>query len=76
MTDRQREVLTFIRGHIRHHDGLPPTLGEIADGIGVVSRSTAHSHVLALVRDGYLESRLVRGVSAYFPTGKTVPAAA
>ena len=73
MTDRQREVLTFIRGHLRTH-GMPPTFDQIADGIGVSNKSTAHSHVMALVRDGHLEPRRVRGGNAYFPTEKQIAA--
>jgi repressor LexA len=66
VTDRQREVLTFISGYLVHH-GVPPTLNEVAKGLGLSHRSTVHSHIQALVRDGHLEARPVRGVTAYFP---------
>lgn len=69
MTDRQREVLVFITAYLDAH-GTPPTLEEIAQEIGVVSRSTAHSHVQALVRLGQLEPReVVRELREvrYFP---------
>lgn len=73
MTDRQREVHSFISGYLRQH-GVPPTLNEIAKGLGLSHRSTVHSHVQALVRDGHLEARLVRGVTAYFPVEKSAAA--
>lgn len=74
MTDRQREVLTFIRGYLHQH-GYPPTLIEIARGVGLTHRSTAHRHCQILVRRGHLEPRDHRGVTAYFPV-ETEPAAA
>lgn len=69
-TDRQREVLRFMTDFL-HEFGYPPTLDEIARAIGVKSKSTAHSHVLALVRYGHVELRRVSSdVTRYFPVEK------
>ena len=72
MTDRQREVHEFIQHYLRLQ-GVPPTLNEIAKALGLAHRSTVHSHVQALLRDGHLETRLVRGTAAYYPVEKPMP---
>lgn len=54
LTDRQREILNFIWSMIqqRHY---PPSIQEIADYVGVRSTQTAHAHVHALAKKGYLK---------------------
>lgn len=53
-TDRQLDVLRFIRGFMREH-GYPPTLREICRGLGVGSTNCVSGHLYCLARKGYLE---------------------
>ena len=52
LTSRQKEVLEFIRSFIGENR-FPPTIREIADFFGVSPKS-AHDHVLAMEKKGYL----------------------
>jgi repressor LexA len=54
LTDRQREVLTFIIKFIDSHT-YPPTIREIADHFGI-SIKGAHDHVTALKKKGYVKN--------------------
>ena len=56
LTDRQRAVLDFIRGHA-DSEGLPPTLQQIADAFGFRQACAAHKHVRRLQAAGYLDVR-------------------
>jgi repressor LexA len=56
MTDRQREVLDFIRSFADRH-GMPPTVREIGDRFGFTARA-AFDHLKALERKGMLERRV------------------
>lgn len=56
MTDRQREVLEFIRSFADRH-GMPPTVREIGDRFRFTARA-AFDHLRALERKGMLERRL------------------
>lgn len=53
LTDKQFDALVFIKDFIEE-EGWTPTIEEIAEHLGV-SRSTAHSHVHALIRKGWVE---------------------
>jgi repressor LexA len=53
LTERQKEVLTFITEHINIHS-YPPTIREIADFFSM-SVKGAHDHVTALKRKGCLK---------------------
>ena len=53
LTERQKEVLTFIAGHISSHS-FPPTIREIAEHFEI-SVKGAHDHVTALRRKNYLK---------------------
>jgi repressor LexA len=53
LTERQREVLTFIRDYIQAHT-YPPTIREIADDFEF-SVKGAHDHVGALKKKGYIK---------------------
>ena len=53
-TDRQQEVLDWIRSHIRRH-GIPPTRTEIAHGLGLSEASSVVGHLRALARCGRIE---------------------
>lgn len=53
LTDRQKEVLSFISGFISKHS-YPPTIREIADNYSM-SVKGAHDHISALKRKGYIK---------------------
>ena len=52
LTERQKEVLSFIAGYISSHS-YPPTIREIADNFKI-SVKGAHDHVTALRRKNYI----------------------
>ncbi len=56
MTDRQREVLEFIRSFADRH-GMPPTVREIGDRFRFTARA-AFDHLRALERKGMLVRRV------------------
>ncbi|WP_129644136.1 transcriptional repressor LexA [Peristeroidobacter agariperforans] len=60
LTRKQLEVLAFIR-RFMDSDGLPPTRGEIADGLGLKNRQGIDQHLRALASKGAIE--LVPGIS-------------
>jgi repressor LexA len=60
LTRKQLEVLAFIR-RFMNSDGLPPTRGEIAEGLGLKNRQGIDQHLRALESKGVLE--LVPGIS-------------
>jgi len=55
MTDRQQDVLSFIRAFSTKH-GLPPTVREIGDRFKITPRA-AFDHLRALERKGMLQRR-------------------
>jgi repressor LexA len=59
LTDKQTEVLGFIRGFIAKH-GLPPTVREIGERFKVTPRA-AFDHLRALERKGMLQRRATAG---------------
>jgi repressor LexA len=54
LTARQREILEWIRGHLKR-TGMPPTRAEIAAGLGFRTASSAEDHLRALAKKGALE---------------------
>lgn len=72
LTERQAEILDFIREHIEI-EGVPPTRAEIADALGFRSVNAAVDHLKALERKGAIE--LVRGSSRgiRLPQGPGLP---
>lgn len=56
LTDRQREILGFIRAFIHRH-GLPPTVREVGERFHVTPRA-AFDHIRALERKGALQRRV------------------
>lgn len=54
LTNRQKEVLNFIVLFIRDN-GMPPTIREIADALGINSTNAANDHLVALEKKGYIE---------------------
>src|SRR5215471_4955829 len=55
LTDRQREVLSFIKSFSERH-GVPPTVREIGDRFRFTARA-AFDHLRALERKGMLRRR-------------------
>lgn len=53
LTDRQREVLGFVRAHVAEHN-YPPTTRELCAHFGFASTNAASDHLRALERKGYL----------------------
>jgi repressor LexA len=53
LTDRQQQVLTYIRSSIVDR-GYPPTLREIGAHMGIRSTNGVNDHLRALERKGYL----------------------
>jgi repressor LexA len=53
LTDRQRQVLDFIKAEIRRK-GFPPTVRDIGDAVGLSSSSTVHAHLAALEAKGLI----------------------
>ena len=53
LTKRQKQVLDFIKNYIKKHD-YAPFLEEVKEHLGLFSVSTAHFHVHALQRKGFL----------------------
>lgn len=53
LTDRQRQVLQFIKEEIRAK-GYPPSVREIGEAIGLSSSSTVHGHMARLEEKGFI----------------------
>ncbi|MCG7946306.1 MAG: transcriptional repressor LexA [Candidatus Thiodiazotropha taylori] len=58
LTATQHKTLAFIRRYLKRR-GYAPSLIEIAEGIGITSKGTAHRHVQALAEAGCI--RLIPG---------------
>src|SRR4029079_5532164 len=60
---RQKQIFRFIRDYIEKY-GYSPTLGEIAEAMGVSSLATVHEHVQALAKKGVIKKfeGSVRGI--------------
>ena len=54
LTDRQKQVLDWIKGHIRQY-GVPPTRTELAHGLGLAEASSVAAHIKRLAEHGYIE---------------------
>lgn len=68
LTIRQIEVLDFVRGFYADH-GFPPTMREVAAGVGLRSISTVSGHMQVLAGRGYLV-RFDSGARCYYPHSK------
>ncbi len=53
LTDRQRQILDFIKAEVRRV-GFPPTVRDIGAAVGLSSSSTVHSHLAALEAKGLI----------------------
>ncbi len=60
---RQKQILDFIKQYITKY-GYSPTLGEIAESIGVSSLATVHEHLQALIQKRLIKKfdGAVRGI--------------
>lgn len=60
---RQKDILNFVRDYIDKY-GYSPTLGEIAEAMGLSSLATVHEHLMALVKKGAIRKfeGTVRGI--------------
>lgn len=54
LTDRQQQVLDFIRDTVAGR-GYPPSVREIGEAVGLSSPSTVHSHLNSLVEAGAIK---------------------
>ncbi|MFZ9610647.1 MAG: transcriptional repressor LexA [Methylococcales bacterium] len=54
LTRRQREVFNYLRDN---HDSFacPPSLNELCEGLGIVSRGSLYKHIMALIAAGLVE---------------------
>lgn len=64
LTERQQEILDFIRDYSRDH-GWAPTIREIGDRFGLNSTNGVACHLEALEKKGYIvrganQSRAIR----------------
>ena len=57
MTDKQYAVYMFLIKYIKEN-GYPPTLEEIADGVGVKAKSTISIRLMELQEDGWIEAKM------------------
>ena len=53
LTDRQREIVEFIKYFIAGH-GYPPSVREIRDACGVASTSTVHAELTEIEQAGVI----------------------
>lgn len=53
LTNRQRQILDFIKKEIRER-GYPPSVREIGESVGLSSSSTVHGHLARLEEKGYI----------------------
>ena len=71
LTPKQLEVLAFIR-RFMESGGLPPTRGEIAEGLRLKNRQGIDQHLRALAAKGAIE--LIPGISRGIRLSQTAPA--
>lgn len=55
LTKRQLDLLVFLKNYISDH-GYSPNYDEICVGIGIVSKGSAHKHILHLTDRGFTVS--------------------
>lgn len=53
LTDRQRQILNFIRDHVARF-GYPPSVRELGKAVGLRSSATVHTHLRRLEELGYI----------------------
>ena len=73
ITDRQKEVLTFISS-FTESNGYPPTVREISDHFGISIRAV-QDHILALQKKGFLSQaqKRARSIQVLSDSGESFP---
>lgn len=65
LAPRQRQLIDFVAAY-QDQKGIPPTLREIGEALGIKSTNGVSDHIKALIKKGYLErvgdARASRGV--------------
>ena len=56
LTERQGEILNYIKEYIVNH-GYPPTVREIGASLGVSSPATIHAHLTNLENKGFIKKQ-------------------
>lgn len=54
LTPRQLQIFEYVKTRLET-DGVPPTIREIGEAVGLRSSSTVHIHLEAIKAKGYLE---------------------
>jgi SOS-response transcriptional repressor LexA len=77
LTRKQSAALDFVQGRLRE-TGIPPSFQEIADALGLKSKSGVHRLLSALERDGYIRrikrrARCMEVVRLYSPPASAPP---
>ncbi len=57
MTEKDYDTYKFIIDYIKEN-GYPPTVREIASGVGVTSTATVSHRLMKLERDGWIKVKL------------------
>ncbi len=55
ITERKKQILEFIE-EFQTREGFPPSLMEICEALGLVSKGSLHKHIRGLVEEGFLAS--------------------
>ena len=63
------EILRYITGYIQEH-GYPPSVREIAEGVGVSSTNTVHRNIKEMLISGMLETDAEPGAARAFRVPK------
>jgi repressor LexA len=65
LTERQRELLTYIEREVRT-TGVPPSIRQIGEALGISSTNGVRAHLQALEKKGYIHrsSRTSRGIAS------------
>lgn len=71
MTPMQKEALDFITAYIAEFDGISPSFQNIADGLGLKSKSGAHRLIWALHEMGAIHISAGRGRRITIPGAAT-----
>ena len=55
LTDRQRQILEYIRKCVKKDKGYPPAVREIGKAVGLSSSASVHNHLHKLEEYGFLQ---------------------
>lgn len=61
---RRKAIIAFITKY-QKNNGIPPTIGEIAEGVGLVSPNATRKHLQKLEEEGLItmRPRIARGIT-------------